>query len=117
MTRTRAQGPSVTDPRWLDPEAAAAYISVRVDELPRLRRAGKLPAPSYHLGPRKPRYDRLQLDAMFGDAAAFDGRAEEAAIVDSILARANRAKAARERHGQGISVSSPRATEGGPLCR
>jgi hypothetical protein len=60
----------MTEPRWLDAEAAAAYISVRVDELPRLRRAGKLPAPSCHLGPRKPRYDRLQLDAMFGGGTA-----------------------------------------------
>jgi hypothetical protein len=60
----------MSEPRWLDAEAAAAYISVRVDELPRLRRAGKLPSPSWHLGPRKPRYDRLQLDAMFGGGTA-----------------------------------------------
>jgi hypothetical protein len=52
-------------PRWLDPEGAARYLSVRVDELPRLRKQGKLPEPSRFLGPRKPRYDRLALDALF----------------------------------------------------
>ena len=31
--------------RWLDREALAAYISVRVDEVQRLLRAGKLPTP------------------------------------------------------------------------
>lgn len=36
------------DPRWLDRTGVAAYLSVRVDALPRLQRQGKLPAP----GPR-----------------------------------------------------------------
>ena len=57
-------------PRWLDREACAEYISVRVDELPRLVKRGLLPAPSYHLGPRCPRWDRLALDARFAGGAA-----------------------------------------------
>jgi hypothetical protein len=56
----------VTDSRWLDREATARYISARVDHLPRLIRAGKLPAPSLHLGARSPRWDRESLDALFG---------------------------------------------------
>jgi hypothetical protein len=58
------------EPRWLDPEAAATYIGVRVDELRRLRKAGKLPEPSLALGPRTPRYDRYELDALFGGGTA-----------------------------------------------
>ena len=53
-------------PRWLDREATADYIGVRVDQLPRLRKKGLLPEPSLHLGPRTPRWDRLELDAKFG---------------------------------------------------
>ena len=65
------------DPRWLTPEAAAAHIGERVDRLPKLVRAGKLPAPSRHLGPRKPRYDRAALDAMFEAGAASGGIGQE----------------------------------------
>lgn len=49
--------------RWLDRDALAKHISVRVDELPRLARAGKLPAPSLHLGPRSPRWWSADVDA------------------------------------------------------
>ncbi len=56
--------------RWLSPEAAAAYLDVRVDALPRLVRAGRVPAPDYALGPRSPRYDREALDSAMGDGAA-----------------------------------------------
>lgn len=56
--------------RWLDREALAAHISARVDELPRLLRAGKLPRPSYHLGPRSPRWWSGDVDALFGRALA-----------------------------------------------
>ena len=37
-------------PQWLDREALAAYISVRVDQVQRLQRSGKLPEPSLHWG-------------------------------------------------------------------
>lgn len=59
--------------RWLSPHAAADYLDVRVDALPRLVRAGRVPAPDYSLGVRSPRYDRLALDrAMGGGAASRD---------------------------------------------
>jgi hypothetical protein len=74
------------EPRWLDPEAAARYFSVRPDALPRLVRDGRIPAPSYWLGERSPRWDRLALDAAFDggtastdSANAFQGLADEIA--------------------------------------
>ena len=103
------------EPRWLPPESAADYIGVRVDELPRLLRSGKLPEPSRHLGPRKPRYDRLALDALFGGGTVADDRAEEAAIVDSIIARAHRQKAAGGRHGARISLPQEGPGKGRPV--
>lgn len=51
--------------RWLDREALAAHISARMDELPRMLKAGKLPAPSYHLGPKSPRWWSAAVDEMF----------------------------------------------------
>lgn len=57
------------EPRWLDREALARHICRRVDELPRLLRAGKLPPPSYHFGPRSPLWDREAVDAMIAGAA------------------------------------------------
>lgn len=59
--------------RWLDREALARHISVRPSAITRLMRAGRLPQPSYHLGPRLPRWDRTQVDAAFdGGAASTD---------------------------------------------
>ena len=60
-------------PRWLDREALATYVSVRVDYIPRLAKGGKLPAPSYHLGPKCPRWDRAAVDACFEDGLASAG--------------------------------------------
>ena len=71
-------------PRWLDREACAEYISVRVDELPRLVKRGLLPAPSYHLGPRCPRWDRLALDARFSGSAA--SQAHDLAVQEAVNA-------------------------------
>jgi hypothetical protein len=64
----------MADPRWLDRDACAAYISVRVDELPRLVKRGLVPAPSYHLGERSPRWDRTTLDACFTGGVASGRR-------------------------------------------
>jgi hypothetical protein len=66
----REQLPIDEGKRWLNREDTAAYVGVRVDQLTRHVRSGKLPAPNYHLGPGTPRWDRLALDAAFeGDAA------------------------------------------------
>lgn len=40
------------------------------DHLPRLLRGGKLPEPSYHLGPRSPRWWSAAIDEAFGGAVA-----------------------------------------------
>ncbi len=88
------------EPRWLTPDQAATYIGRFRDELPRLVRAGKLPAPSYHFGPRSPRYDRHALDAIFLDATpsrAIDRIEQEA--VNAIIERARRQKTSGRRFG------------------
>lgn len=72
--------------RWLDREAAANYLSVRVDELPRLVRAGKLPQPSLHFGPKTPRWDRQELDNMLGGSAASARRHNIRARIAAIAA-------------------------------
>lgn len=56
--------------RWLDRDALARHISVRVDAIARLQRAGRLPEPSYHLGPRQPRWDRAKVDATLAGEVA-----------------------------------------------
>ncbi len=79
--------------RWLDRAGVAAYLSVRVDALPRLARRGKLPAPSYHLGARSPRWDRLALDSALSgtpSCPAIDPDAVGAAAVQAILAAGRR---------------------------
>jgi hypothetical protein len=93
----RAEGPmSELIPRWLNPEQTASYVGRRVDELPRLVRAGKLPAPSLHFGPRSPRWDRVQLDSLFQPeqrSRDLDLAAVEQEAVNGIIERARRAKA------------------------
>lgn len=83
-------------PRWLDREALALHISVRVDAIARLQRAGRLPQPSYHLGPRQPRWDRSKVDAaLSGGVASTDAGTAIHALAARIAARAPRQKAAR----------------------
>ncbi len=92
----------MADPRWLDRDACATYISVRVDELPRLMKRGLLPAPSLHLGPRCPRWDREALDARFGgSAASVDPDLIVQAAIHEIIAegRARRPQTPRGRNG------------------
>jgi len=73
------------EPRWLDARATGDYISVRPDALMRLVKAGRLPAPSYPIGPRNPRWDRLQLDRHFEGGGAFTDINQAAqAIADDI---------------------------------
>lgn len=71
------------EPRWLDPEVTARYISVRVDALSRLVRQGRIPRPDYTLGPRSPRWDRDALDAAFnGGTVTNDLRSAVRALVE-----------------------------------
>lgn len=74
------------EPRWLDTRAAADYISVRPDALMRLVKAGRVPPPTYPLGPRNPRWDRLALDSRFeGGAASTDIDQVVQAIAEGII--------------------------------
>lgn len=72
-------------PRWLDRDALASYVSARVDELPRLAKAGKLPAPSHHLGPRSPRWWSADVDAMFRGKVA--SQADPDAVIRDAVAK------------------------------
>ena len=83
--------------RWLDRYACAAYISVRVDELPRLVRRGFLPAPSYHLGPKTPRWDREALDARFAGSVASPTQAHDLAVQDAVNAILGKGRQAQAR--------------------
>ena len=91
--------PAMTEeaPRWLDRKALAIHISVRVDEVRKLLRAGKLPTPSYHLGPKSPRWDRAPVDALFEGKAASDDDDQEALKRNAVQAILRDA-AARPRH-------------------
>ena len=84
------------DARWLDRDALAARICVRVDAIARLQKAGRLPAPSYHLGPRQPRWDRDQVDAaLSGGVASTDPGTAVHALAAQIARRAPRSQAPR----------------------
>ncbi|MCX8003355.1 MAG: hypothetical protein N2688_00105 [Burkholderiaceae bacterium] len=74
-------------PRWLGPAEAAAYLSIRPDRLMPLVRAGRIPRPCYALGPRRPRWDRLALDARLGGGeASLDANRAVAAAAAAIAA-------------------------------
>lgn len=79
----------MSDKRRLSPVSAAEYLDVRVDALPHLVRAGRVPAPDYSLCARSPRYDREALDRAMGGKTVSSG--PDAAL------EAYRAKKADER--------------------
>jgi hypothetical protein len=82
--------------RWLDRDALAAHICVRVDAISRLQKAGRLPEPSYHLGPRQPRWDRDKVDlALSGGVASTNHGTAIHALAAQIARRAPRAQAPR----------------------
>lgn len=80
----------MADPRWLAPEMAASYVGKRVDELPRLVKRGLLPRPSYHFGPRQPRWDREALDALFEGKQARPSMDAAVQEIASALAQGSR---------------------------
>lgn len=59
--------------RWLDRDDVADFVGVPVHHVARLVKAGKLPAPSYHLGPRSPRWRLGAVDAMFSGTTTTSG--------------------------------------------
>jgi predicted DNA-binding transcriptional regulator AlpA len=92
------------DSRWLNLDELAAYVGVKEHQIRRMVRAGKLPEPSLHLGPRSPRWDREQIDALFtGGKAKSSSHVREA--VNAILQEgAHRKAQARGRQGEGIPL-------------
>jgi hypothetical protein len=84
------------EPRWLDAEAAARYLSMRVDVFLRAVSKLKVPPPSRCLGPRTPRWDRDALDAMMeDDAAAESTEGIFNAVAEKIEAKGRKGGAAR----------------------
>jgi hypothetical protein len=82
------------DPRWLDSAATARHLSVRPDALPRLVRQKRIPAPSYALGQRSPRWDRHALDTVFdGGISSTDLRIASDAVVKKIIAEGRKRRA------------------------
>jgi hypothetical protein len=90
----------MAEDRWLTRDEVAAYIKKRVDYLPRLQKAGKLPKPSYLFGPKSPLWDRHLIDlALSGNVSTeVDGIVE--GIADEIRAGSlkGRHKNTRGRH-------------------
>lgn len=85
-------------PRWLDRDAVAAYLRLRVEAVDRMARDGRLPQPSYTLGPRNPRWDRDTLDERMGRGIASTD--PSTAIEALIHGKAqNRQAHAGRRHG------------------
>jgi hypothetical protein len=48
-------------PRWMSPSQLANYLGVSLRQVGILEKEGRI-KPSRHLGPRLPRFDRLQID-------------------------------------------------------
>lgn len=93
--------------RWLDLDAAAAYLSIRADLFLHRVKSGALPPPSRHLGQRTPRWDREGLDAaMGGRAGKISLREAVHEFANQIAAegRPNRSSHAQGRHRQGLSL-------------
>ena len=59
----------MTESRWLDADAVAKLLRVRVSQLSGMVGRGRIPRPSYHLGYRTPRWDRAVLEASLRDAS------------------------------------------------
>ena len=53
--------------RWLDRDAAAEALGLTFTEFKRLRVRAGFPEPSYYLGPKSPRWDRLAIQAWMTD--------------------------------------------------
>ena len=75
-------------PRWLDRAALARHVGLSEAALRRRLKDGTIPAPSYHLGPRCPRWDRAAVDALFTLAApSMDARSAISRLAQEIAGR------------------------------
>ncbi|GBQ44970.1 helix-turn-helix transcriptional regulator [Komagataeibacter europaeus] len=50
--------------RWVGPSSLAKRLDTTPRNLPRYVAEGKIPQPSYHLGPKTPRWDIHAVDAL-----------------------------------------------------
>jgi hypothetical protein len=89
-------------PRWLDRDAAARYLSQSPDKLRRLVKAGKLPTPSYHMGPKSPLWDREVLDAVLAGKVA--SRQPEVPLAEAVSALAFRLAQGGRRRSRGAEA-------------
>lgn len=64
--------------KWLPPNVAAEMLSVPLSTFNRLVHQGKLPAPSYAMGPKLPRWDAAALDRAMSGAANSDLPSDDA---------------------------------------
>lgn len=86
----------MSEARWLDADAAADHLSLRIDAFYRAVRAGRLPKPSHHLGTRTPRWDRSGLDTvMCGGTASTDARTAFDALAEEIKAEGRKSHQAQ----------------------
>ena len=91
IPHARAASKPIQAGRWLDVAGVAVHLSCGKAAVWRLARAGKLPNPTRHLGPRSPRWDRDAIDAMIvGRAADDDAEAIIARAIDTIHSRSKR---------------------------
>lgn len=84
MTRARAH-------RWLRTEEAAAYVMLSKAGFLRRVKVGKLPPPSYALGPHTPRWDREAIDTAMKGATTPAQRPLAGALA-AVLAEAAQRK-------------------------
>lgn len=84
----------MTESRWLDSDAAAHYLCLRVDAFNRRVRSGVIPEPSYSLGDNTARWWSADLDAvMRSDTASTNIQIAVEARAEEIRAKAqNRAR-------------------------
>ncbi|MCB8880065.1 hypothetical protein ACELLULO517_07450 [Acidisoma cellulosilytica] len=89
----------MADEKWLNAAETAKRMGLRVDQLSRYVRDGKLPEPSYRFGPKSPRWDVDELDASMGVTQVSRKRnvVMPSGLANAILARhqARRQKTAR----------------------
>jgi hypothetical protein len=79
---------------WFTAGAAAEHLCISKVAFVRRVRDGLLPAPSYALGPKTPRWAQDELDAvMGGDASSADPSIAVAALAQAIKAKGPRRQA------------------------
>jgi hypothetical protein len=65
-------------PGWMDAAAVAEYLCCTTPAaVRRYARLGRLPKPSYHLGPRSPRWNREQIDSLLVGRQVHDDTAAQ----------------------------------------